>query len=332
MISFVAVLLMCSICSVTAQGASWRRHRGDGGPATKAAVNDPTAIAIDGSKFLYIVESFSVIRRVDLKTGVIATVSTKRPLVGVSSLAVESDGRLIASETWRDRICRIDPVTGSVEVIAGGKRGFAGDGGPALYAELNFPESVITDAANNIYIADTFNFRIRRVDGKTGIITSIARVDVSSTIAMDRLENLFVSASLDNQGNSALRRVAANTGDVTTITKTSNSGDSRVLSADSQKARGCLSFDRLGNPYAVNRADDRFRRLTASVQIDPSGDALIRSSKLASVCGAWVTFDGDGNLYIAHFGEHRVQRIDSQTGLVRTIAGNGFPHHVQHVE
>ena len=330
--SFVSVLLFWSICSVTAQGANWKRHPGDGGPATKAAVNDPTAIAIDGSKFLYIVESFSVIRRVDLKTGVIATVSTKRQLVGVSSLAVESDGRLIAAETWAHRISRIDPVTGIVEVIVGGKRGFAGDGGPALYAELNSPEFVTTDAANNIYIADTFNFRIRRVDGKTGVITSIAKVDVFSTIAMDRHGNLFVSASLDNQGNSALRSVNANTGDVTTITQTSNSGDGGVLSADSQKMRECLSFDLLGNAYAVNGTDGRFRRLTAGVQIDPSGAAYIKRSKLASVCGGWVTFDSDGNLYIAHLFEHRVRRVDSDTGIVRTIAGNGFPHHVHHVE
>lgn len=91
-------------------------------PATQAEINDPLAIAVDGSQTLYIAEITAFIRRVDLKSGIITTVKTKTRLTAINSLAVDTNGNLIATEFTEDRVRRIDPTSGSVTTIAGGRR------------------------------------------------------------------------------------------------------------------------------------------------------------------------------------------------------------------
>jgi hypothetical protein len=148
---------------------------GDSGPAVKAEISDPQAIAIDSAGTLYIAENKVFIRRIDPRTGIITTLQTQRGLEEITSLSVDRKGNLLATEYESDRVIKIDPTNGSVTIIAGGGRpGFSGDGGPAKDAGLSGPESATTDTADNIYFADFDNHRIRRVDGKTGIITTIA--------------------------------------------------------------------------------------------------------------------------------------------------------------
>jgi DNA-binding beta-propeller fold protein YncE len=151
-------------CLITAFGQSEARRptprTGDHLPATQAEINDPLAIAVDGSQTLYIAEITAFIRRVDLKSGIITTVKTKARLTAINSVAVDTNGNLIATEFTEDRVRRIDPPSGSVTTIAGGRRReFSGDGGPAINAGLNQPSFVTIDTAHNIYIADTGNGR-----------------------------------------------------------------------------------------------------------------------------------------------------------------------------
>lgn len=174
---FAAVAALLSLWIVFAQveNRDTVARVGDHGLATKAAINDPQAIALDGSQALYIAENTNVIRRVDLKSGIITTIHTKPKLEAIISLVVDTTGHLIAAEFTVDRVSRIDPISGSVTTVAGGRRlAFSGDGGPAIHAGLNRPEFVTTDASDNVYIADMGNSRIRRVDAKTGIITTVA--------------------------------------------------------------------------------------------------------------------------------------------------------------
>ena len=105
-----AALLL--LCGAFAQVEDRRPTRlpGDNGPATKAEINDPQAIAVDGSKALYIVEEGGI-RRVNLKTGVITTVQTKTRLEVINSLAVDTNGNLIAGEFTVDRVRRSREAT-----------------------------------------------------------------------------------------------------------------------------------------------------------------------------------------------------------------------------
>ena len=84
-------------------------------------------------------------------------------------------GNVLIADWGNNRIRRVDGTTGIITTVAGtGTDGFSGDGGPATNAELDWPHNVSVDDSGNLFIADSLNHRIRRVDGDTGIITTIA--------------------------------------------------------------------------------------------------------------------------------------------------------------
>ena len=90
-------------------------------------------------------------------------------------LAFDPGGSLCFSDTYNHCIRRIDARTGVISTIAGnGESGFSGDGGPATQARMNQPYGIVIDRAGNIYVADRLNGRVRRIDGATGVITTLA--------------------------------------------------------------------------------------------------------------------------------------------------------------
>jgi len=356
----LASTAVLSLWIALAQVRERQRPVGDNGPATKAEVNEPEEIALDGSKTLYILQDDGAIRRVDLKSGIITTVRTKTPLDAFGGLAVDSFGNLIATEFAVDRVRRIDPASGSVTTIAGGKRlAFSGDGGPAIEAGLSGPHFVITDAANNVYFVDMGNNRIRHVDAKTGIITTVAgsgKPDSSgdggpaleaglegpNSVALDRDGNLFISQCGNGQDSHRIRRVNTNTGIITTVAglaKAGLTGDGGpALSAD-LRCPSDLLFDRRGNLYVVDPVNNRVRLIDAKTQsiktiagstqgFGGDGGPAIRARFDDP---SSIAMDSDGNLYIADFGNHRIRRVDARTGIIQTVAGNGLPNTVRAV-
>ena len=322
---FIAAAFAATAPSVRAAGSGGRQP-GDNGLAVKAQVNDPTAVAVDGSKKLYIVEQFSRIRRVDLRTGIITTVLTKAPLNAINSLVVDGQGNLIAAESLLHRVSRVDPRTGSVTLIAGGKRGFSGDGGPAAAAELDSPSFVAIDAADNVYIADSFNHRIRRV-GTDGTITTIAKVSLPQELALDREGDILVSGFGTSSQYQDLQRVDMKSGVIATVA-------GLTLTAGLQSPN-CLIFDRTGKLYVLGPNEDSIHSIDsrslvtadsalASVGIRAGSPSTIHTQ----LCGGRMAFDSEGNLFVADFSGHRVRRISVRTGLIQIVAGNGLPHHV----
>jgi streptogramin lyase len=165
-------------------------YGGDGGPATKALLMEPNGIALDGKGKLYIADvAGHRVRVVDLQSGMIDTLGgngkgvTARdggPLKnatfnGPRAVAVHPDGSLFVVERNGHSVRRVDLMKGTVEGFAGtGKRGYTGDGGKARDATFDGPKEIDIDREGNVFIVDTENEAIRRVDAKSGIITTIA--------------------------------------------------------------------------------------------------------------------------------------------------------------
>jgi hypothetical protein len=163
-------------------------EHGDGGPATSATLFHPAGTAEDAKGDLFIADSGdNVIREVTpdgiihrfAGTGVaggalVAGRATLSQLDHPQAVAVTPKGDVLVADTYNNRVLEVTPA-GRIAVVAGnGRAGYKGDNGPAAFAELNQPAGVATDAQGDIYISDTGNNVIRKVDARTGIITTIA--------------------------------------------------------------------------------------------------------------------------------------------------------------
>lgn len=164
--------------------------QGNGGPAREAALRFPDGLTADTNGNLLIADSGNCrIQEVNSQTGIVTTrtgtaeggttcellsdygATSNQP----SDVAVDENGDVYFALPYELRVQRFDPRTRLITTIAGnGEEGFAGDGGPATQARLHFPEGIALDKAGNLFISDTDNGRVRRIDRKTGIITTVA--------------------------------------------------------------------------------------------------------------------------------------------------------------
>ncbi len=327
---------------------------GDGGPATAAQLESPRDVALDGVGNLYIADGSSRrVRKVDAVTGIISTtagtgVSGAGGDGGPATAARLSNPASVAVDGWGNfyiaggsRIRKVD-TAGMITTVAGGRgSGFSGDGDAATAAQLNFPRGVAADGAGNLYIADTNNRRIRKVDAAGTIATvagngrigatgdggpaTAARLTNPASVAVDRDNNLYITAG------SRIRKVDA-AGIITTVAGGRGSG----FSGDGGPAtRAQLSFPRgvaadgLGNLYIADTNNHRIRKVDAAGIITTaagsgaagfSGDGgPAAQAQLSSPRG--VAADGLGNLYIADTHNRRIRRVDA-AGIITTAAGS----------
>jgi sugar lactone lactonase YvrE len=175
----------------TVAGSGTKGYSGDGGPAVGALLDFPDAVWVDNLGRLYIADSLNERVRKVTPDGTISTVAgigpvppgqpysisgvpaTSAGLYSPTALTTDSLGNLYIAQGGMDIISKVS-TSGTITTVAGNAtRGYAGDGGSALRAELNAPSGVAVDGAGNVYIADTNNARIRKVS-PTGIITTVA--------------------------------------------------------------------------------------------------------------------------------------------------------------
>jgi sugar lactone lactonase YvrE len=328
----------------TVAGTGTGNYHGDGGPATDAWLWEPGGVTLDATGNLYITDRTNRrVRKVDAATGVISTVAgsgnvtyegdgglgTSAKVNSPRGLALDNLGNLYIADTGNHRIRKLEP-SGLITTVAGGGPGnFGGDGGAATAAALRNPAAVAVDTAGNLYIADSSNHRIRKVDAGTGVITTVAgngtagfggdgglataaNLSNPQGVAVDPHGNLYIG----DYNNHRVRKVDPS-GIITTVAGNGTSayaGDSGAGPLASLSQPAGLAVDGEGNLYIADSGNGKIRK------VDPSG-IITSVSGIGTSLNHAVAVDGSGNLYVAETYSHRIRKRDP-LGNVTVIAGS----------
>ncbi|MEM7125161.1 MAG: hypothetical protein AAF702_02465 [Chloroflexota bacterium] len=332
---------------ITVAGDGSAEFDGDGGPATSASLSNPTDTAVDGNGNFYIADADNHrIRMVD-SIGNISTVAgngsssfsgdggaaTNASLRSPYDVAVDGAGNLYIADRSNHRIRKINTSDTILTLAGNGLQAFDGDGGVAINASLFNPNRVALDDVGNLYIADTYNHRIRKID-TSGNISTVAGNGTASYsgdgglattaslyypqgIAVDRAGNLYIG----DTWNHRIRKVDSS-GIISTIAGDGTAGyggdDGPATSASLHRPYG-VAVDRAGSLYIADRRNHRIRKVeTGGIIITVAGNGTAGfSGDGGQATGASLTnptgvvVDEEGNLYIADSGNHRIRKVIS---------------------
>ena len=316
-------------------------------PEAGPGIGFPRALAIGPSRELFIADYYlDSILRLDGTGAVTTFVGQGRPdLYRPGAAAVDSHGNVFVADRARNRILRVDPAGVATTVAGTGALGDSGDGGPATDAEFSFPSDVALGDDGTIYIADTYNNRIRRVDSG-GTVTTVAgtgepgfggdggpatRAKFHSPVAV--AIGSGGSVYVVDRGNRRIRRIDA-AGVVTTIAGNGEAGDAMAGVPATQSPLGWLSDVAVDSQTRVYIPEVNSQRV---LRIDLAGQLTVAAGRgergaigdggLATNALLWrpagVAVSDSDSLYIADSGNHRIRKV-SPDGIITTIAGSGI--------
>jgi len=291
----------------TIAGSDIFGYTGDGGPASEATFNSPGNVYVDKWGNIFISDlGNNVIRKIDVRTGIINTVAgngifgysgdggpaTEASLGAAFQTAVDHEGNLIISDLANNRIRRVDRFTGIITTLAGtGNPGYNGDGHKALETDLFVTFGVVFDNMGNLIFSDGSGLRIRKMDMRTKIITTVA-------------------------GNG----------------ERGFSGDGGPATMASLNFVWNLALDHEGNIYFGDAENLRVRRVDTHTGIISTiaGNGIFGNSGIGGPAKdasfehpVGITFDNQDNLFISDEVLSQVYMIDKHTGILNLIAGNG---------
>ncbi|MBT5448311.1 MAG: hypothetical protein HOK90_03885, partial [Gemmatimonadetes bacterium] len=272
--------------------------------------------------------------------------ATSASVHGPTGVWVDGSGNVYIAEYTGNTIRKIDATTGNITTIAGtGTVGFSGDGSAATSAALNAPYGVAVDGAGHVYIADSANHRIRKIDAGTSNISTIAGTgtpgSTNATPATSATLNsplrVFVDGTdlyiVESSGHS-VRKTDTSGSTITTIAGTgtaSSTGDGGAATLATVNYPSGVAVDGSGNIYVSERIGYRIRKIDAGTgnistiagtgTASSTGDGgLATSATVNQPYG--VDVDGAGNIYFAESGSGVVRKINT-SGIITTIAGTG---------
>ena len=345
-----------AIISTVAGNGSYY-YSGEGGPATSASLYYPAGVAVDGAGNLYIADTNAqLIHEVDI-SGNISTVAgnggygyggdggagTSASLDYPYGVAVDSAGNIYIADTDNQRIRKVDATTHTITTVTGnGTAGYSGDGGAATSASLDYPYGVAVDGAGNLYIADTFNQRIRKVDASTHDISTVAGngtagysgdggaatsaiLDHPHGVAVDGAGNLYIA----DEGNQRIRKVDTS-GNISTVAGNGGifyNGDGRPATSASLYGPYGVAVDSSGNLYIADTSNNRIRKVDTSGNISTvagdgsygfSGDGGAAASAMLAIPRG-VAVNGAGDIFIADSYNQRIRRV-TVTGVAGGVS------------
>ena len=354
------------VITTTVAGNGTDGYSGDGYAAISAQLNFPNAVAVDSAGNLFIADSGNnVIREVNLSTGVISTVAgtgvcgyggdgyaaTSAQLNYPMGVAVDTTGDLYIADSGNNVVREVDLSTGLITTVAGNYglgSGYSGDGYAATAAQLSYPVGVAVGTTGDLFIADSANNVVRKVDLSTGVIQTVAgngtcgysgdggaatlaELSDPTSIAMDAAGDLFLADSMHN----AVREVDPSTGVISTLTG-NGAGDysgngGAVTCAELYDPMG-VAVDTAGNIFIADSNNNVIREVSlATGTISTvagngtwgySGDgATATSAELNDPTG--IALDAAGDLFIADSGNDVIREVNLASGVITTVAGNG---------
>lgn len=332
-------------------------YGGDGGRATSGMLSTPSSLAFDSAGNLLIADSGnSRIRKVSVSRTITTVAgngvngysgdggpSTAASLYDPSGVSLDPLGNVYIGDTLNHVIRMVDGA-GNIHTVAGNhKSGFSGDGGPATSAELSYPQGAISDGNGNLFIADTDNERVRKVDS-SGIITTYAgngssggsgsggpasSASIGSPLGLLSANGkLYISTYNDIwTADSATQIITLIAGALNG--ETGFNGDGHIALDTLFFAVEQIAIDKAGDLLVADAANERIRKIGADQTVSTIAGGYIGDGgpavQASLSLGFWdhACFDSTGNLYIADYYNNRVRRV-STTGIITTFAGNGM--------
>jgi sugar lactone lactonase YvrE len=338
---------------------------GDGASALAACLNEPKSLTLDAEGNLFIADSENhVVRKVDKKTNCIRTIvgciqgvgSGAKP-VSLTPVAEEMDDDPFAEcgTVKSHAFTQQTDLSGTVRYVVTGTaaaKRFSGDGGPADLALLNFPTALAVDLGGHLYIADTLNHRVRRVDAVTGVITTIAGLgqprcsgdggsaveaglNEPAALAVSRVGVLYIA----DQSNNRVRAVDLASGVIRTVAGTgiaAYNGDGVAATETGLAGPGGLALASDGTLFIADSFNGRIRAVdpvTGFIRtvVGDGGEYRYQgpdeppSSSLSRPSG--IVLDEQENLFFTDSDNHLVRRWDRTTGRIERIAGVGVANY-----
>jgi sugar lactone lactonase YvrE len=347
----------------TVAGSGEPGYSGDGASALNACLNEPKGIALDSEGNLYIADSENhVIRKVEVKSGVITTVAGCLVSEGMTQSSSSPDSGGFPYSESMDPLADTDSpvmssyatnsdISGMVRYVAGqavGGTRFGGDGGPADQAFLNFPSAIVVDGKGVLYIADTLNHRIRRVDPRSKVITTIAgtgqgkfggdgglatEAQLHEPVALVLFEDRLLYIA--DQSNNRVRMVDLSTNQISTAAgngEAGYTGDGGAAHETGISGPSGLALDTEGNLYISDTFNGRVRKVdrASGVLETIAGDGGefrlelgVNEGSLSLSRPYDIALDSENSLFVTDSDNHLIRKFQLDTGVVSRVAGNG---------